>query len=70
MFLKVPMIIVIRFGENNVLGPIYINFGEGWRHTWFILYFLFTIHKYEKNDKKITYPKIELCIIFTKQFIS
>ena len=23
MFLKVPVIIIIRFGENNVLGTIY-----------------------------------------------
>ena len=33
MFLKVPVIIIIRFGENNVLGTIYIsiyiNFGGG-----------------------------------------
>ena len=26
MFLKVPVIIIIKFGENNVLGTIYINF--------------------------------------------
>ena len=25
MFLKVPMIIIIRFGENNVFGQIYID---------------------------------------------
>ena len=25
MFLKVPEIIIIIFGENNVLGPIYID---------------------------------------------
>ena len=24
LFLKVPVIIIIRFGENNVLGTIYI----------------------------------------------
>ena len=24
VFLKVPVIIIIRFGENNVLGTIYI----------------------------------------------
>ena len=28
VFLKVPVIIIIRFGEN-VLGTIYINFREG-----------------------------------------
>ena len=26
VFLKVPIIIKIRFCKNNVLGPIYINF--------------------------------------------
>ena len=29
MLLKVPVIIIIRFGENNVLGTIYINFERG-----------------------------------------
>ena len=28
MFLKVPVIIIIRFGENNVLCPKYINIYE------------------------------------------
>ena len=27
VFLKVPVIMIIRFGENNVLGTIYMNFG-------------------------------------------
>ena len=39
---KVPMIMIMRFGENNVLGPIYINFRGG---TWFTLPFWFIIHK-------------------------
>ena len=33
VFLKVPVIIIIRFGENNVLGTIYIHLrvgGEGY----------------------------------------
>ena len=30
VFLKVPVIIIIRLGENNVLGSIYINFGVGY----------------------------------------
>ena len=30
MFLKVPVIIIIRFGENNVLGTIYINIYQFW----------------------------------------
>ena len=25
MFLKVPVIIIIRFGENNVLGQIFLK---------------------------------------------
>ena len=46
MFLKAPVIISMRFGENNVLGLIYINFsGLLVGVTWFTLYFLFIIHK-------------------------
>ena len=34
VFLKVPVIIIIRLGKNNVSGtiyiPRYINFGVGW----------------------------------------
>ena len=30
MFLKVPVMIVLRFGENNVVGPKYINIYEFW----------------------------------------
>ena len=46
VFLKVPVIIIVRFGENNVLGPICIyrsisiNFGC----TWLTLQFSFTLH--------------------------
>ena len=29
VFLKVPMIIIISFSENNLLGRIYINFVAG-----------------------------------------
>ena len=29
MFLKVPVMIIILFGENNVLGQIYVNCGVG-----------------------------------------
>ena len=34
VFLKIPMIIIIRYGENNVLGTIYIDFRcrQGWVH--------------------------------------
>ena len=30
MFLKIPVIIMIRFGENNVLVTIYIIWAGGW----------------------------------------
>ena len=33
MFLKVPEIIIIRYGENNVLGIIYINWEFEERYT-------------------------------------
>ena len=29
VFLKVPVIIINRFGENNVFWPIYLDFGDG-----------------------------------------
>ena len=29
VLLKVPVIIIMRFGENNVIETIYINFGGG-----------------------------------------
>ena len=50
VFLKVPMIIIFRIVENNVLGAnIYINIYQfrglaGW-DTWFTFHFSFTIHK-------------------------
>ena len=52
MFLRVPVIITIRFGEN-VFGRIFIDIyihvegGHGWvwDHTWIILFFSFIIQK-------------------------
>ena len=42
VFLKVPEIIIIRFGENNELGTIYISYililGVGRGSTWFTLH--------------------------------
>ena len=35
VFLKVRMIIITRFGENNVFGTIYINFG-GWSRRYMV----------------------------------
>ena len=63
VFLKVPVVIMIRFGENNVLGPIYIdiyiNFdvglGGGGR-TWFTLTLLCVLFiKKTKNYKRLYY---------------
>ena len=54
VFLKVSVIIIIRFGKNNVLGTIYINFGGGRRGEYgspFI--FLFIIHKNVKITRVI-----------------
>ena len=51
MFLKVLVIIIVRFGENNVFGPkyidMYINFGGAWSHGFpyiFRLLFIKTIN--------------------------
>ena len=49
MFLKVPKIIIMRFGEDNVLGPKYIDIYEfrgvqGGR-TYSTEHFLFIIQK-------------------------
>ena len=52
-FLKIPLKIIFRFGENNVLDQIYNNinfidiifFWGGGGSTWFILHFSLTIHK-------------------------
>ena len=59
MFLKVPMIIIMRFGENNVLGPKYIDIyefggGTGGR-TYSTVHFLFI----QKNYESMTYTKIK-----------
>ena len=50
MFLKVPVIIIIRFGANNVLWQILINIyiGDGLGGgacKWFILHSAFIIHE-------------------------
>ena len=51
MFLKVPVIIIMRFGENIVLGLKYINMYEFWREgcTYSTIHFLFIIKK--KTEK-------------------
>ena len=60
VFLKVLMMITMIFGENNVLGPKYIdimNFG-GWQRGWgeeyvVFLNFLFIVHKNKKVEGPI-----------------
>ena len=42
MFLKVPFIIVMRFGKDNVFGSIYINFGGG--HLFYMFYLTFIVY--------------------------
>ena len=58
VFLKVPVIIIIRLGENNVSGQIYINKSqyiliEQWvdGDKWFTLHFSFTIIKTKKSHE-------------------
>ena len=49
------MIIIMRFGENNVLFPKYINIYEFWgvrgRHTYSTIHFLFIIQKNGKSAR-------------------
>ena len=61
MFLNLLVIIIMRFGENNVLRPKYINFGGSWgveggymvRLTFFVYY----------SYKSMTYIKIKFYVI-------
>ena len=58
MFLKVPMVIIMRFGEN-VLGPKYIDIYEFWVVqivcTYSTVHFLFIIKKKEKVQEHDLY---------------
>ena len=62
MFLKLPEIIIIGFGENIVLYPIYIDIYDfGWdmvHRTFFVYYF-----KKRRKDKTMIYTKIEFYTI-------
>ena len=54
VFLKVPVIIIMRFGENNVVEPKYIDVykfrGLAGRGKYMVhLIFLFIIHKNVKS---------------------
>ena len=55
MFLKVPVIIVMRFGENNVLCPKYIDtyeFRGVWEGcTYSTVHFLFIIQRNRKSTR-------------------
>ena len=55
MFLKLPAIIILRFGENNVLFPKYIDiyeFQRGmWGCMWSTIHFLFFIQKNGKSTR-------------------
>ena len=58
VFLKVPVIIIMRFSENNVLGTIYINIYQfwgvcgGWLHGSHFIYCLLFIktEKVQEHD--------------------
>ena len=67
MFLKVPLIIIMRFGENIVLGPKDIDIYEFWGGIWRMymgdVHFLFIIEKKRKKYKSMTYTKIKFYII-------
>ena len=62
MFLKLPVIIIIRFGENNVLGPIFIDMSlfRGWVHgLLYISRFLFIKTEKLQVVLVLTYHKLE-----------
>ena len=40
VFLKVLVIIIVRFGENNVLGPKYINIYKFWRFVGGVIHYM------------------------------
>ena len=57
VFLKIPVIIIIRFCENNVLGPILINFG-GWRSGSLYISRLPLIKAKNLQEHDLSYNKI------------
>ena len=51
-FLHVPMIIIIKFGETNVLGTIYINTEfQGWAGGWYMVHLTLFCLLFIKNKK-------------------
>ena len=78
MIIKVLAIIIMRFSENNVLGPKYIDIYQFWRFvggggvvTWSLLHFFIIIHKNGKRIKSMTYTKIKFysISIFKPKFL-
>ena len=72
MFLKVLVIIIMRFGENNVFGTIYINF-RGWLEGYMVhlpcFVFVYYSYKWQKY-KSMTNTKIKCYIILIlKKFL-
>ena len=49
VFLKVPVIIIIRFEKNDVLGTIYIDIYEFWGWAGYILYILWLLAMMESG---------------------
>ena len=72
MFLKVPLIIIIRFGANNVLCQKYIDiyefggYGRG-MYTFQCTFFVYYSKKWKKY-KSTTYTKIKFYIILISIF--
>ena len=64
-FPMVPMLIIMRFGENNVLWKIYINICVSilWGVTRFTLHFFLYYSWKRKKYKSMTYTKIKFYII-------
>ena len=67
MFLKVPVIIIMRFGENNVLCPKYIDIYEfqvGTERDEHIPQYIFCLLlKKQKKYKSMTHTEIKFYII-------
>ena len=70
MFLKLPEIIIIGFGENNVYIQnisIYMNFRGVERLTWSLYIFVYYSKKWKKY-KSMTYTKIKFPFILIEFF--
>ena len=67
MFPKVPVIVITRFGENNVLCPKYIGICEFWGvqggEVHIPPYIFCLLFKKTEKYKSMTYTKIQFYII-------